>query len=91
MWKNISSFSRSEINREPKTWFLDLGKFSITVTRHKDYEPDVWLMRTELTSDYVLDSKNIEAAKIEAISIVSEKLNDVQMKLERVLVGDSHQ
>lgn len=75
MWKDISSYSRNDKDRTPKTWeFAGVG-VRVVVTRHMDYSPDVWLARCEPYFSIVeLKSKDIAAAKNEAMNLVKNCL-----------------
>jgi hypothetical protein len=44
-WKDITSYSQSEKDRTPRTFQWCLPHYiRVTVTRHRDYDPDVWLL-----------------------------------------------
>lgn len=71
MWKDISSFSRSDKDRTPKTWEFKGVGIRVIVTRNIHYAPDVWLARCEPYFSYIeLKNKDIDAAKEEAMAIV---------------------
>lgn len=73
-FKDTTSYSRDEKDRTPRTWQAHIGKFSITVTRHINYDPDVWIAMTspDILDKKVLKSKDIEDAKKEAIDLFRE-------------------
>lgn len=74
-WEDVSSYSRSENDREPKTWVILANRIKITVTRHIDYPKDRWvLFSPPWISALVLESKNIDDAKKEAIKIIKTNI-----------------
>lgn len=77
-WFDDSSYRQGERGiKEPATWSLETkGGVNITVTRYHGFPPDVWVMHCyDLHIDCLtLDSKDLEMAKGEAVSLVKAKL-----------------
>lgn len=72
-WKDVSSWSRSETDRTPKSWEIRLGGILVFVTRHIHYAKDDWVLRCEaFFGDMALESKDIDEAKAEAVRIVRQ-------------------
>ena len=71
-FKDKSSYSQDETKREPTTWEASVLGLRLCVTRHIDYGPDVWLLKTypALMPDRVLKSKEAVAAQKEAVQLV---------------------
>ena len=69
-WKDISSHSKSSKDRTPKTWQTSIAGIRLVITRHRDYDPDDWIVRShpELLDSELLESKDVDAAKAEAES-----------------------
>lgn len=57
-WRDVTSYSRSDKVRDPRTYELrgvaDGVPLVITVTRHIDYDPDVWLVSLAVRGNEVL-------------------------------------
>ena len=64
-WEDVSSWSRDEKDRTPKTWQCRLGPMVLVVTRHVHYRG--WVMRSDFDECQPLMSSEIEAAKNEAL------------------------
>jgi hypothetical protein len=60
-----------------RTWEASIGRFRIVVTRHRDHDPDAWLLCCrELGIDLrQLESKDIDSAKSEAICKIHDTLS----------------
>jgi len=86
-WEDVSSFSRSEEDRTPKSWKLTVaGCFTIVVTRHTQYEAHDWIMRCEpWFFCHLLSGTKIEDAKKEAVQKVFEKLELAAEQLKNVM------
>lgn len=81
-WKDISSYSRNTVDRSPRTLQLEVEPFMLVVTRHIHADPDQWVFRWHGTLDFhVLKSKDLEAAKAEAIGLVRKTLESALKKL----------
>lgn len=79
-WEDATNYRRGEAvgQVEPRTYKRHIGNsltsgLCITITRHIHYPPDVWLMQAiGIANNRELSAKNIEAAKLEAETIVEE-------------------
>lgn len=76
-WEDTTSYSRGG-DRTPRSWTTYVGSFRITIHRHIDYEPDVWLVSTvpDVLYKMPLASKNVEAAKVQAVAMLQSELQD---------------
>lgn len=75
MWKDISSFSKAETDRSPKTFELKANGIRIVVMRHRDYPLGTWVARAEpYFSELQLKSIDSDSAQKEAIEIVKNCL-----------------
>jgi hypothetical protein len=88
-WEDKTGRSYGEKDRTPKTWELNTNKLRIIVTRHMDYAEDDWCARCyDIGMDLVrLKSKDIDAAKKEAIELVSFRLKQMLASLEQEKVA----
>lgn len=77
MWKDISTYSRSDTDRTPRTWQCHAGGLNIAVTRHIHYPGDWLLQCVPWFDNYVLKSKDIDAAKAEALALVRRQVEIV--------------
>ena len=70
-WEDITSFSRVDKDRTPRTWSMALASGTrLVVTRHIDY-PGKWIIRCNPYIDMqVLRSDDIDKAKEEAIKMI---------------------
>lgn len=85
-WMDTTSYSRGEKNRVPRVWRVDLGKVDITVHRHIDY-PDAWMLKCNyLGLNRELSSKEVEAAKHEAVTSVKSEIDRKIDEFKRQLV-----
>jgi hypothetical protein len=81
-WKDVTSYSQNDTHRIPASWELKVGSLSIIVTRYIHYNPDDWLLHCgEVFDRKLLKSKDIEAAKQEAIKLVYEYFAETTKKL----------
>lgn len=72
-WEDISSYSKSEIERPIKSLRLKVGYFYIILHRHVHYEKDDWLVNfSNVLNDRLLKNKDLELAKDEAIRLVKQ-------------------
>lgn len=74
IWEDVTSYSRGEwaAGCKPRTWQATVGSVDLTVTRHRDYEPDVWLIESlPFVSRRPASSKELEEAKRELIVYVA--------------------
>jgi hypothetical protein len=75
IWRDETTYSRDDKDRNPSIWNLYAGNLKITVHRHIHYAPDIWLLScSDFYDKYELPDKDVEKAKKRAISLVSEKV-----------------
>jgi hypothetical protein len=70
-WKDATGYGRDDRERTPRTWELAVGRSRLVVTRHRDYGPDVWLMRCDgglFIGCRELKAKDVADAKVEALA-----------------------
>lgn len=73
-WNDVSSYSRSEAKREPKSVEASAGGLKMVVTRHIHY-PGKWVVSCAPFFDTrELSSVELDAAKVEATNLVRAKL-----------------
>lgn len=74
-WKDISSYSRSDTDRTPKTWALQAEGLKIVVTRHVNYAPDAWLLCCQPFCEYgEIGTGTADEAKAAAVEYVRKNL-----------------
>jgi len=74
-WKDISSYSRKDTDRTPKTWELKAAGMMIVVTRHINYSPDAWLMTCQPFCEILeIGHGTADEAKSVAVEYVSKNL-----------------
>ena len=89
VWKDTTSYSQNERGKvAPRTWSSDIGNVDIKIHRHIYYEPDIWLMSCNYLniSNHELDSKDVDKAKEEALSIaknmIEYRISEFQKQLD---------
>jgi hypothetical protein len=83
-WTDASSYSRDDKERTPTAWHLDVFPLTVSVHRHTYYEPTVWLLTAEpFAFRRVLESTDADAAKAEALAIVSKGVAILSSALAR--------
>lgn len=85
-WKDASSWSQrdsKEVRSVPRTWTADIGKFRLSVSRHIDHEPDVWVLRCYpgLFSGVEAASKDIDEAKAQAVEMLRAICEDTVARI----------
>lgn len=84
-WIDITSYTKGDTQRIPRTYKADLVGIVIILTRHIDY-PDSWLLRcSELYLERDLETDDIEVAKEITIGRVKHALHLVIGNCERAL------
>jgi len=74
-WENISTYSKGDKERTPKSWRLKVGDFYILIHRHIHYPKDMWLLSSEPFFDkYEMPNKDIDECKMLAVDLVKTKL-----------------
>jgi hypothetical protein len=70
---------------------MRLGWMEVTVTRHVDFPDDAWVLRTlpPFLDLSPLESKDLEHAKHEAMTVVHRVLGDARDRVGRALMGRS--
>lgn len=76
-WKDDSTYSQRDTVREIKTVSVNFASTRLTVTR-KHWHPDVWyVVCHDLNLENVLESKDLEGAKTEAIAAIRTRLTQM--------------
>lgn len=85
-WKDVSSYSKSDTDRSPKSVELVAGRVRIAVTRYI-HNPGVWHLNCDaLRFNYrELESEELEAAKAEALRIVHAELASAAEEVKAML------
>jgi hypothetical protein len=84
-WKDISSFSKSDKSKTPKTFELQVSGLKIAVHRHIHYSPDVWLLSCEpWFKCHVIGNGTAETACKDATQAVFEQANALVNALRQV-------
>jgi hypothetical protein len=79
-WNDISSFSKGDTDRTPKSWDIIAGNVRLVVTRHIHY--DGWVTRCEpFFGIRQLESDAVEEAKKEAKALLRRKLEHALKEL----------
>jgi hypothetical protein len=76
-WVDATSYSRDERGKiEPRTWEHRTRSLRVTVTRHRDCAPDVWLLTCHDVGISLLElkSRGLEEAQTEALVFVRKRL-----------------
>lgn len=82
IWKDVSSFSKNDKVRTPRTFELAFGAFRLVVTRHIHYADNVWLAKCDgLFSERELRSVLAGDAKQEATKLAVLKLKEALEEL----------
>lgn len=84
-WMDISSYSRGDVDRPPKTVEIRFKDLRIVVTRHID-APGKWILRCDpFYNMHVLESTELEEAKREALERVLFQVESLRMGLNKFL------
>ena len=74
MWVDVSSYSRDDVIRVPKSFECNIqGTLRIVVTRHRHFDDDAWVMTAHnvgLSEPRALKSKDLKEAQGEALALV---------------------
>lgn len=77
-WKDISSYSRTDNARIPKTFEADVGGLRIVVTRNIYCRPEEWALRCDPWFDmHVVGTGSADEAKAAAVAVVRKQLTAV--------------
>lgn len=81
-WHDLSSWSRGDVDRTPKTWQVRVGLFRLIVTRRHGLEG--WFIEFADQFNYrKLNNIEIEKAKEEAIVLVRDVLSSALVDIEK--------
>jgi hypothetical protein len=86
-WKDTTSYSQHEKHpKEARTWELRTNNLRLAVTRHIDY-PECWVLdcRELGLSKNLLESKEIGAAKREAVEKLSSYVDKLAEELHQLV------
>lgn len=84
-WRDVSSYSRNEQERIPRSFMVKVGNFTITVTRKIHCEG--WFLEWGGRTTSLLSSE-AEDAKAEALELVKDHLCNALKELEQLSKGD---
>ncbi len=86
-WKDETSYSKGRFGRVARTWVLTLPWIGIVVTRHRDFDPEQWLLNCVQLgiTDHELASKDVEVAKREALEFCAERCGEYMESLAEAL------
>ena len=76
-WEDISCYSKTS-PKTPSVWQFKFIDMVVLVHRHKDYDKHLWLLtirHSKDTSQEILESRDIESAKLEAIKKSKQYIN----------------
>jgi len=83
-WKDASTYSKSVADRIPTVWKLFLDNVDVTVHRHI-YNKGAWHISSKFldVDTMVLNGKEIEDAKEEALDLAAQLINKKITELQR--------
>jgi hypothetical protein len=82
-WRDITSYSRNDETRTPRTWKLVSKTMDITVTRHIHYLANEWaLICDPWFNKTVISTGTADEAKQKAIALVIDKLEGALSELK---------
>jgi hypothetical protein len=91
-WKDVSSYSRDDKDRTPVSWQLKVGSMAVVVTRYIYAAKDEWTLSCPPFYNHkVLQSKDIDEAKSEAIAMVMTHLDVALQHICEVLTSRASQ
>jgi hypothetical protein len=76
-WTDVTGYSQDDPSpRTPMSWETTCNWLRIVVTRHRDFDPDVWVLHAHGIGivAFRLSSRGLPDAKREALSLVRMKL-----------------
>ncbi len=89
MWKDITMYSRNEIERTPRTYELKLGMLQVIVTRHVSLLSTDWRIEPGFGPAFVLSgNKTADEAKVRAQQLVMARLADARVALNDLFHAD---
>jgi hypothetical protein len=85
VWKDISSYSQSDKERIPKTFKCTISKYSLLVTRHRDY-PGQWLLRCDgMFYEIPIEDCSAQAARAQAFTLFKQHALELIKELEEAI------
>ncbi len=69
-WRDVTSYSRGDTVREPRSWEIVLGPERIVVTRHVQFDVDDWCMAWRGDPPRVISRGSLAEAQEIAIGLV---------------------
>jgi hypothetical protein len=87
MWRDISSYSQRDTEREPKTLQLKVDGLNIVVTKHVHYSDEVILRCSNVGIDEkALGVTSLEDAKEKALNIVECYVKKMQYAINQARI-----
>ena len=90
-WKDITTYSKNDEERVPSVWNISIGGMRVCVHRHIGYAKDDWLLSTYFPGFFdrkLLQSKDIEKAKYEALMLVRDRANEISGSVTVALMSE---
>jgi hypothetical protein len=83
-WKDITSYTKTEKERLPRSFQSEGLSATLTVHRHRDYDGEQWLLSVYSLgiNNQKLKSKDTIKAQKEAIDFLKNKLQGILAELE---------
>lgn len=84
-WEDISIHSRDSKDRAPKTWQRKIGVFTVRVSRHIHYPPDVWLAECDgVFLQQPMKSKDVREAACQAVAKLQVAIEEARDEILEV-------
>lgn len=84
-WEDVTTYTKSDKDRVPKSWEIRINDLRIVVTRHFYHDPTDWVLICEpFCERKVISRGSIDEAKRLAIQFISQKLENTLNKLKEV-------
>lgn len=85
VWKDVSGYGQYDTERIPNIWELKLKLISIRVHRNI-YNPGAWHLSCYALAlnTMILDNKDLESAKKEAVEYLSNLAHSIVQDLEKI-------
>lgn len=78
-WEDITSYSRGQTDRTPRSWSLGVGIFRVVVSRWIHGDKDKWYLSCDpLAERRELKAKDIIAAQEEALDLLWSAIEEAQ-------------
>ena len=76
LWKDATTYSRGETDRNPRVWTANVGRLKMTVHRHIHYPKNVWLLSCDPLFDcHQLESPEELMAKRQSAELIAGQLH----------------